>query len=290
MKTYQHYTVYQSTAARDPAVQRDLENLRYRGYRGGFIFKHRAMLTIHHNVSKVISSAALTVLLFVGWLLVLKWVVVAWVNILDFWRAVLGLGGYVTLSHYSIFGLYKFTVPYLHVAAGPPDYLTLWIGGLVTVLLFLSTFILPRRYLPFIYLIRVVAFFHGCAQVYFAFVPVSFPYGASGYIHGVLIAGLALISLMPIILGFTFYVFDFSLTRKITLSILIMFHLSLLIPMQYMAHAFIMHHLSLLFLPVLFFVFGLPLDVMIFMAFYSWGASWKDPLYHEKFHQEKKTK
>jgi hypothetical protein len=60
-----------------------------------------------------------------------------------------------------------------------------------------------------------------------------------------------------------------------------MAYLIALIPMQFAAHAFVLHHTSLLFLPVLFFSFGLPLDVMTFIAMYSWGASWKNDLYRE---------
>jgi hypothetical protein len=266
---------YPAVRVRDPSVLKELEKYRYLGYRGGFIFKHRAMLTVHRNLSKTLSSVALAAALFVGWLIALRWVTVAWAYILDFWREALGMGGYVTISHYMIFGLYRFTVPYLHVSAGQPDYITLLIGGLVTVLLFLMTFFLPVRYLPVVYLIRIATIFHASAQVFFGFIPLAFPYNASGYIHGVLIAGLALISLMPIVLGFTFYVFDFSVIRKVVFSLIIMGCLWLMIPFQYMAHAFILHHLSILFLPILFFIFGLPLNVMTFMALYSWGTSWR---------------
>lgn len=276
MKLSQLFRSYRYPEVRDPDVLVELEKFRYLGYRGGFIFKHRSMLTLRRNLSKTLSSSVLAVVLFAGWLLILNWVTFVWGHTLNFWREVLGLGGYVTTSHYSLWNIYHFAVPYLHVSAGPPDFLTLWIGGLVTILLFLATFFIPRQYLPIIYLIRIAVFFHACAQVFFAFVPISFPYGASGYIHGVLIATLALISLLPIILGFTFYVFDFRLIKKIIFSLILMTYLCVLIPLQYMAHAFVMYHLSLLFLPILFFVFGLPLNVMIFMGFYSWGASWRD--------------
>ena len=267
---------YQNPDGREPGVLAEVEKFRYLGYRGGIIFKHRSMLTLHRNLSKTLSSALLSLVLLAGWLAVLNRVTSIWGRTLNFWREVLGLGGYVTSSNYSLWNIYHFQVPYLHVAAGPPDYLTLWIGGWATVGLFLITFFLPRRYLPFIYLIRIAVFFHACAQVFFAFVPYSFPYGASGYIHGVLTATLVLISLMPILLGFTFYVFDFKLTKKIIFSLVLMAYLGVVIPLQYMAQALVMYHLSLLFLPILFFVFGLPLNVMMFMGFYSWGASWRD--------------
>ena len=42
-----------------------------------------------------------------------------------------------------------------------------------------------------------------------------------------------------------------------------------------MAHAVIIYHASVLFLPLLFFVCGLPLDLMIFIGFYGWAMSWQ---------------
>ncbi|NIM18917.1 MAG: hypothetical protein GTO42_02680 [Candidatus Latescibacteria bacterium] len=270
-------------------LRRKLEGLRYRGYGGGIIYKHRALLTSPRELTKIIPSAILPLLMFVGWLYTLNWVSLAWAHILDFWRAVLGLGGYITTSYYHLGDFYKFSVPYLHITSDPPDYFTLLLGGLATVLVLLITFVIPRRYLPIIYLVRVAVFFHACAQIFFAFIPVYFPYGASGYIHGMLIAGLFLIALVPILLGFTYFIFDFNLAKKLLLTLLMMLHLSILIPVQYMAHAYILHHMSLLFLPILFFVFGLPFQVMTFIAFYSWGSSWRGALDGEQFRQEKEA-
>ena len=45
--------------------------------------------------------------------------------------------------------------------------------------------------------------------------------------------------------------------------------------MQYILHAYALHHLTLLFLPLLYLVFGTFLDVMMFIALYSWGMSWR---------------
>jgi hypothetical protein len=32
---------------------------------------------------------------------------------------------------------------------------------------------------------------------------------------------------------------------------------------------------GMIYLPILFVLFGLPIEVMIFIAFYGWGMSWK---------------
>jgi len=270
--------LYQYPAAPDPGLAEELEQLRYRGYAGGVIAQHRAMATEPHTAAKVLAGIVLAVVIFEGWLLALDWVAVAWAATLDFLRQVFGWEGYVVLVQYPL-GL---RVPYLAVSSGLPDF-TMWlVGAVLTLLLFVGTFLIPRRYLPVTYLLRIVVLFQTCAQVFFLFWPRAFPYGASGYVHGMLIAGLILITLVPVLLGFTFYIFDFSLKKKIALTLLVMAHLCALVPLQYMAHAFVLHYTSLLFLPILFFVFGLPLDILIFIGFYAWGASWKSLWYSEE--------
>jgi hypothetical protein len=148
--------------------------------------------------------------------------------------------------------------------------------------LVLVSLLLPRRYLPVSFFLRIVAFFQGCSQLFFAFWPEAFPYSAGGYIHTMLIAGLMIVPLVPIVLGFTYYLFDFSLSRKIGLTAMLMLHLTLLIPLQYAAHGWIMCHSSLLFLPLLFFVSGLPLNVLVFISFYAWGFSWRNRLQEQQ--------
>jgi hypothetical protein len=258
-----------------------IEDLRYRGYGGGRIQIHRALLTSPWNGYKLITSAGLAAAFLVGWILVMKWVSALWGWIMAFGCETMGIPSYVTIVHYYFGSLFSFSAPYLYLRSSLPDSAELLIGAVITFVVLIATFFLPRRYVPFIYLIRIVVFFHACALLFFTVVPLAFPYTASGYVHGVLIAGLVLIALIPIVLAFTFFIYDFSLLKKTLLTLLIMLHFTILIPLQYTAHVLVLYHASLLMLPLLFFVFGLPLDVMIFISFYSWGASWKNKLYRE---------
>jgi len=89
-----------------------------------------------------------------------------------------------------------------------------------------------------------------------------------------LLFGLIFIGLMPAVLGFTFYIFDVSIWKKIALTAVTVAHLTLFIPLQYLAHACILR-VSLLFLPILYFALGPLMDVIVFIAFYSWGMSWR---------------
>lgn len=53
----------------------------------------------------------------------------------------------------------------------------------------------------------------------------------------------------------------------------ILIFFAVLIPHQVLAQAFIMQHLSVLFMPVLYVCFGAVFDALIFVALYSWAVS-----------------
>ncbi len=254
---------------------------RYRGYAGGFLPRHRALLFSPSNPAKILGAIALTLSMSLLWYLSLDTVSAAWLSILSFCHRMLGLGGYTSMVHYVLGGV-RFSIPYLHLSAPLPNAILWWSGAFLTMVLVAVSLLIPRSLAPAAYLLRLTAIFQATAQVFFAFWPSAFPYEAGGYVHGLLIAGLMLISLLPVVLGFTYYIFDFSLGRKILLTVLLMVHLAVLMPVQYFLHAYLLQHGSLLFMPLLFFMFGLPLDVMVFIAFFTWGFSWKNMLHAEK--------
>jgi len=258
----------------DPWTREELNRLRYQGHKGGFIPKHRALLFSPFDSSKVSWAVLLVVGFLAVWYLLLGVVTRFWGVVLNFWGSVLGYGGVVGMMHYRLFGLIPFTVPDVYVPAGLPGPYTWWAGVVFLVLLVASSFLLSPRYLPLAYLLWVLALFQGCAQLFFAFWAEYFPYTASGYILTVLLASLALISLVPLVLAFTYYVFDFGPARSIALTALMMGHLIVLVPFQYAVHALVLNRASLLFMPFLFLSVGLPLGVLVFIAFYGWGFSW----------------
>jgi hypothetical protein len=283
MKDSSIYKTFRYPASRGPGLRKRIDQLRHRGHGGGYIFKHRAMFTAVQRPSKFMQGLILVVVLTVAWMFLINRVALVWANILDFWRSILGLGGYVVILHYQILDLFRVDVPYFPISSGGPGFVVWWIGALATLFVIFVSFILPQRHLPLKYLMRILALFQGCSQVFFAFIPLEFPYAASGYVHGMLIVQLVLLSIIPVLVGLTYYVFDFSFLKKLVLTVMIMVYMIILAPLLYMAHAYILHNYSLLFLPLLFFVFGLPLNVLIFIAFYSWGASWKDIRGREEF-------
>jgi hypothetical protein len=260
-----------------PALMRKrVERLRYRGYAGGVIPRHRALLVLPMDPRTLWSAIALAVGLTVIWLAVTDWVSRIWSAMLATTAGLLSLDVPVRLFHYHLGDIYSFAVPYLPIIAGAPDGAVWWASLWATVLVALASFFVSRNYVPLIYWMRLVAIIQASALVFFAWSPDAFPYNAGGYQSGMMAAGLALITLIPLAFGFTYYMFDVGFFRKLLLTLAAMLHLGILIPLQYLLQAYILHLGSLLYMPVLFVVFGLPLDVFAIVAFYAWGMSWSD--------------
>jgi hypothetical protein len=134
-----------------------------------------------------------------------------------------------------------------------------------------------KKFTPVTYLLRAVLLIQITALVYFLFFAASFPHSPDSYMEGLVTYQIALISAVPILFGLTYYVFKFGLIKKIALTVLTMAHLSLFLPLQILLQAIVLQK-SVLFMPMLYIVFGLPLDIFMILAFYSWGMNWtRDP-------------
>ncbi len=278
MATSRHLLLDAQLPWADAATRREVLRLRQRGWGGGDIPAHRALRVSPVQPAKLVPASLLALLLFAAYLLLLGPLARLWVGMLEFWRGAVDLPGHVSLVPYDFYGLLRFDVPFLHYGSGLPGS-ALWWGGLAFVLVIgLGSFAVPLRWLPLRYVLRLLAFFQAGAQLFFGLWPWAFPYDGSGYVHGMLIADLMLISLIPVMLGFTYFVLDFSLWRKALLALLTMLHMLVLVPLQYVVHAYVIHHLSLLFMPLMFFVFGLTVNVLVFISFYAWGVSWRNPM------------
>ncbi|MBK6736251.1 MAG: hypothetical protein IPG61_19720 [bacterium] len=269
----------------EKALDQRLDHLSRRGFRGGFIPRHRALLSSPRNGGKILTSALLVLAFWLLLFVTRGGVARLWLAIMDFWQSVAGMGGSTSMVTYKLAGL-GFEVPYLGFGAGLPGNLAWLIGAGITSVVLVVSLLLPHRFLPLAYFLRIAGFFQATAQVYFHFWGGHFPYTGDGYVHGTMIAGFFLLALIPPILGFTYYLFDFSLGRKVGLTAAMMGHLVIMIPLQYFLHAWLMHHASLLVMPLLFFVAGLPLNVMMFIALFGWGFSWQDRLHDENVQRQ----
>lgn len=247
-----------------------------RGFRGRVIPPHRAILTLRLTASRAGYGALAAVLLATAWFFAINPMARAWAAMLGFWCEVIGLPAEPGIVRHAILdGAYVLEFPRLAAAAAPLTPAIWWTGSIAAVAVFLGSYLLPRRWLPVLYLMRTAAIVQGSAQLFFAIAPAAFPYDVAGYTGVLLTAGLMLIGIVPLLYGLTYFTLDFSRGRKLALVLMAMAHLAVFIPMQYVAHAWLLHHGSLLGMPLLFWMFGLPVDVGIVIGFYSWAVSWK---------------
>jgi hypothetical protein len=252
-----------------------MELMRNRGHGGGAIPLHRALTTLRAAPRDIAAALGIGLVLTGGWLCMLDAVCSLWARILEFGCWALGLDAEVVVvpSHFG--ALLAYGTPYPMLAGGAPSPLTWWITMLATLGLVVLSFPLAKRHLPAAYGVRALAAIQMSALLFFALWPEAFPCSLAEYIGDSLTANLVLISSVPLLLGFTYNVFGFHWLQKLALTLLAVLHLSLFVPLQYLLHAYLLHHFSLLFMPLFALALGLPLNGWILVAFYSWGMSWE---------------
>ncbi len=252
----------------------------YWGGASTFLFQHRGTARLTGRRALLRSALGLAIFFTAAWVMILQLIGPAWGYFYVFWLEALGLPGRVVLTYYEWLGGLLFPVPYLDVAAAPPSQTVLFATGAVTVLLYLASYFVPRRMVPGTYFLRAALFVQATAVIFFACWPEAFPYTLAQYLKGLTTASLFVAALAPLVLGFTFYPLDFTLGQKAKLTVVIMGYMTVMVPMQYIAQGAVIHHGSLLFMPLLYLFFGLPLNVLALIALYAWGMSWEGATAH----------
>jgi hypothetical protein len=246
---------------------------RSRGHRGGVIAMHRALARFVLEPLDLALSVLLVLLFSFVWLVCLPWVCRFWQYIFENATKMLALGIGVGLREYRFTSYVRWIVPYPRTEDVGPDARTWWLTAAAVLVLFFGSLVLPRKWLPVTYLLRGTLLVQAIALLYFALAPGRFPHTPDSYMEGLVTYGIVLISFVPILYGLTYYIFNFGLMRKFLITALTMTHLCLFFPVQVLVQAVILEK-SVLFMPMLYVVFGMPLDVLLIIAFYGWGMSW----------------
>jgi hypothetical protein len=252
----------------------ELDAIRHRGWRGGKIAPHRAFVYLHLGARRIVESVVFVLAGTASWIALLPFVGHFWGRIFAFWSAWLNLKSEVTYEPQGWGSHIHFALPCFGLPAGPASGTVWWTTMGVTVLIFAGSFFFGEEALPWAYLIRGFCFLQATALGYFAVAAARFPHNLPSYTVSMLVFSCVLIGLVPVLYGFTFYLLDFSLAQKVFLTLVTAIHLVVFVPQQYMLHVYLLHQ-SVLFMPVLYFVFGPFLDIVAFIGFYSWGMSWQ---------------
>ena len=248
--------------------------LRHTGHFGGIISPHRALLTIPLRRREFLPAISLALLLLIAYIFALHWVAAGWESLL---RWCLDLFGYHAIK-LANFGFsvadYNIYTPYVQLGAAVPNAAQWNAAVILTAIILVISLLLPDRLTPLAYLLRALALIHAITIVYFTFWPQYYPYSLASYHALMMLAGMAFIAIVPIVYGLTYFIFDISLLKKLALTLMTMLYLGLVIPLQYFAQLYLIHNYSLLYMPILFLMFGLMIDVFLLIAFYAWAMSW----------------
>jgi hypothetical protein len=249
------------------------DRVRFRGHRGGVIAMHRSMAHYVMSPADLITAVMMVVLITLIWVLAVPAVCELWVHMMDYGIHYLPFHGQLHITEHHITSFLRFRVPFPSMDPILPDAQVWRATGLVTLAIFVGTFFMPAQWIPVTYLLRGILFVQATSLVYFALIPAEFPHTPDSYLEGLLASGLAMISIMPLLFGLTFFIFQFSMPQKVLLTMMTMGHLVLFLPLQILLQGLILQK-TVLFMPVLYIVFGMPLDVLIIIAFYAWGMTW----------------
>jgi hypothetical protein len=86
---------------------------------------------------------------------------------------------------------------------------------------------------------------------------------------------LWLMLILPWVHALTYGIFAFSTSRKLALTAVTLVFVGIAGPFLLMVHVYLIATLSLLVLPPLYFVFGMPLLILACIALYGWAMSWQ---------------
>jgi hypothetical protein len=250
-----------------------VDSSRDRGHRGGVIAMHRALAHFQLGRMNLLTSFSLLVCFSWMWILVLPRLCHFWEKLLVMSLRYLPIRGTLEIAEHRFTPSYVLDVPYFRIYSVLPS-LGIWsLACIITLLLFVITFWLPQRLVPIAYLLRGVLLVQASALFYFAMWPLSFPHSPDAYMEALVNAGIGLITVVPLLFAITYYIFDFGLWKKAALTALTMVHLVLFLPFQIVLQALVLQN-TILFMPVLYIVFGMPVNVMFIVSFYSWGMTW----------------
>jgi len=235
---------------------------------------HRGIISFRATKTDVAHALLLAGGLTFLWVRFLPSVCRLWFGMFSYWARSLKLEATVSMMPQHWSKLVNVSLPFVGVQTGTISP-TVWLATLfVTLAAFASTYWYGEDHAPWAYIVRALVLIQGSALVYFSFASARFPHDIPTYTMGMLSFGVILIGMIPVVLAFTFYMFEFPFWKKLAVSILTMGHLTLFFPLQYILHVYILHH-SILFMPLLYFAFGPFLDVLIFICLYSWAMSWR---------------
>lgn len=230
---------------------------------------HRSLLSTDWSTSGLLGTLLMAVLPVAALLALQPLLYEAWRGLLMWWAERLALPLALTLVDGQP------TLAWLAGSANSqlPGTALGALTAAVVVGVYAATYALGDRQMPLKYLLRVLCVVQASALLFFLLVPSRFAYTLSGYLAASLDAGYVLMLVLPILLALGWGVLRLPLHQKLIWPVLMLAYFALMVPHKALLHLLILQQMSLLFMPLLYLCFGAVLDLMIFVALYSWLAS-----------------
>lgn len=249
--------------------------LRRRGFRGTPIPVHRALAWERVRASTIVAS----LLVAVAFDALLLWqadaVARLWRAVMVFWLEPLMASSQIGLGMHELLPGWVVAIPDVDLGAGAPTGVE-WLNALLfAVALLLASLILPHRARPLAYLLRLVAMIQLTSNLYFYLVPGQFPYSLRSHVTTLASGSFVFLLLVPWLHALAWYPFDHRWPRKLALTIVTLAFFAIQAPVSLAMHAWLIHAGSLVLLPVLYLLFGYPVQVFLLVCLYGWGMSWK---------------
>lgn len=200
-------------------------------------------------------------------------------QLFDFWRGIILFWSGLLDMSFSISpvvndaGQYALMLPGRELEAPLPGPLTMVITAVVSVAVFVLSFGMKHAMLPLKFPLRIISVVQLVAVAYFWLHATDFPYSIARHSEDLMTIGYALMLATPVMLAIGYYILNQSLPVKLLHTALILIFMAVMVPHQVLVQAFIMQHLSVLFMPILYICFGAVFDALVFVALYSWAVS-----------------
>lgn len=202
-------------------------------------------------------------------------------RIFDLWRricegilAVTGAEGKVLMERWILGPRSGVVSPWVDLVALSPDPRQWWWTAYASFVTWIGVGYLPDRFMPATYAIRFLCAVQATSLLVFWWKPASYVYGISHFTQTELNIGFAFMLLQPLMLGLSYLLLNFKLRHKLFLLAGTLAYFVFAVPVHIMLCSLLAHWLSLLTLPMFYLAFGPLVFVAWFVAFYSWGMGW----------------
>lgn len=192
-----------------------------------------------------------------------------WQWVVSAWSGVLGLSLSTRLSaqgdtlFWTATGDGSFAPSLTQIAATAVLAAAVWLGSSR----------LSDRFHPLKISLRALCLIQWSACLFFWLAPASFPYTISSHASALMGMGFGFMLAIGPMLALGWGILRMPLLHKILAPLAVLAYFALMLPHKTLLHVWLLEHLSILLMPLLFLCFGALLDLWIFVALYAWLAS-----------------